>query len=386
MDTIKKKLLRIKKIKFLRNIIISVVALIIVALIINIAPGYKRDKYKDVINLIVNDENKTEELKHNIYVNENGSIYISEDDVKYLFDTNIYYDDKYNQIITTSDTKVASIVANEKKITINNSTDEMIDSIIKIDDNVYLPISDMDIVYNIDVKYIEDTNRVIIDKLNKGMIRAIVSEKTDIKYRPRGLSKKIGSLNIGQSVYCFYTTSKGWRQIRTQDGILGYVKANKLTSEYILRQDMQEKEKATIISMDSYKNNKIDVTNKINIEVVYSINENNIEINGEGQKRTEYDKTWVTLSNNLLGNKTNAKLEDYKSRTNLINIIVDKVIENDISGIVVDFNGIENKEGMLRFIIELTPRLREVGVNTSIVLNENIEKDNYTNIVDYIIE
>ena len=65
---------------------------------------------------------------------------------------------------------------------------------------------------------------------------------------------------------------------------------------------------------------------------------------------------------------------------------MDKVIENDISGIVVDFNGIENKEGMLRFIIELTPRLREVGVNTSIVLNENIEKDNYTNIVDYIIE
>ena len=69
---------KINDLKFLRNIIIGVVSLLIVALIINIAPGYKRDKYKDVINLIINEENRTEDLKHSIYVNDNGTIYISE--------------------------------------------------------------------------------------------------------------------------------------------------------------------------------------------------------------------------------------------------------------------------------------------------------------------
>ena len=61
--------------KFLRNIIIGIASLLVVAFIINVAPGYKRDKYRDVINLIINEENKTEFLIHDIYVNENGEEY-----------------------------------------------------------------------------------------------------------------------------------------------------------------------------------------------------------------------------------------------------------------------------------------------------------------------
>lgn len=211
---------KLNDLKFLRNIIIGIVSLIIVALIINIAPGYKRDKYANVINLIINEENRTEDLKHDIYVNSNGTVYISEEDVKNLFDSTIYYDEKYNQIITTSDTKVANIVIEEKQMIINNSEVSMLDAIIRINDNIYLPISDMCIVYNINVSYIKNTNRVIIDELDQGMIKAKVSEESDIKYKPRRLSKNIGTVKQGESVSCFYTTSKGWRQIRTENGTI----------------------------------------------------------------------------------------------------------------------------------------------------------------------
>ena len=98
-----------KKLKFTRNIIIGVVALIIVAFIVNIAPGYKRDKYTDIVNLVIDENNVTENLKNNIYINENGTIYMSQEDIKNLFDENIYYDEKYNQIITTSYNKVSYI-------------------------------------------------------------------------------------------------------------------------------------------------------------------------------------------------------------------------------------------------------------------------------------
>ena len=220
MKELKNRLLKAKKIKFLKNIIVGVVSLIIVAFIVNIAPGYKRDKYKDKINLVIDEDNITEELENDIYVNDNGTVYISEQDVKNLFDSNIYYDEKYNQIITTSDTKVANIVVDQKRMSINSSEQAMIDAIIKINDKLYLPISDMTIIYNINVQYIPSTNIVIIDNLNKGIVRATVSEKTDIKFKPRALSKEIGSLKEGESVYCFYTTSKGWRKIRTQSGII----------------------------------------------------------------------------------------------------------------------------------------------------------------------
>ena len=63
-------------------------------------------------------------------------------------------------------------------------------------------------------------NRVIIDELDQGMIKAKVSEESDIKYKPRRLSKNIGTVKQGESVSCFYTTSKGWRQIRTENGTI----------------------------------------------------------------------------------------------------------------------------------------------------------------------
>ena len=47
-----------------------------------------------------------------------------------------------------------------------------------------------------------------------------ITKDTDIKFRPRGLSKDVGVLKQGESVACFYTTSKGWRKIRTQTGII----------------------------------------------------------------------------------------------------------------------------------------------------------------------
>lgn len=225
MKQLKEKLLKAKKIKFLRNILIGIISLIIVAFIVNIAPGYKRDKYKDKINLVLDEENKTEELKNEIYVNENGTVYISEEDIKNFFDDTIYYDKQYNQIITVADTKIANIVMGEKQMTVNDAAQNMMDAIIKIDDIIYIPISDMTIVYNISVQYVPTTNTVIIDNLSKGIIRALVSEETDIKFKPRKLSKNIGTLKEGESVYCFYTTSKGWRKIRTSTGIIRIYKS-----------------------------------------------------------------------------------------------------------------------------------------------------------------
>lgn len=49
--------------KFLRNIIICLIAWIVVSLILNYAPGFKRDKFEGVTNLIINDEDVTENLK-----------------------------------------------------------------------------------------------------------------------------------------------------------------------------------------------------------------------------------------------------------------------------------------------------------------------------------
>ena len=363
MKELKKKLIRVKKLKFTRNIIIGVVALIIVAFIVNIAPGYKRDKYTDIVNLVIDENNVTENLKNNIYVNENRTIYISEEDIKNLFDENLYYDEKYNQIITTSYNKVAVISINEKKMTINDITTDMKDEIIKINEKIYLPMSDLKSIYNIDTNYINETNRVIIDNLNNGMIKATVAQNVEMNFRQRTLSKKIGQLKKGEEVYCFYTTSKGWRQIRTKTGIIAYIKANMLENERIIRQDTNFDLEAQKIKLDLSKEN-----------ILYK------------DEQTGANKVWKNIGSEQINESIINLLGDYKTRTKTINFIIDSLKTNNVNGVNIDIRHIQNAEIALRFIIEITPKLRDNGITVCVKLNDNIKEEHYNRIVDYIAE
>ena len=56
-------------------------------------------------------------------------------------------------------------------------------------------------------------------------------------------------------------------------GLCGYVKANKLTAEYIIRQDMKKREDAKTISFEEYNNRNFEliennITKKINIKTI----------------------------------------------------------------------------------------------------------------------
>lgn len=362
MKELKEKLIKAKKLKFIKNIIVGVVALLIASFIVNIAPGYKRDKYKDVVNLVVDEHNVTEELKNMVYINENKTVYMSEEDVRKFFDENIYYDEQYNQIITTSNTKVANIEIEKKQMNINDSKVNMLDAIIKINDKLYLPISDMELVYNIKIKYIEETNRVVIESLNRGLIKATVTENTNIKFKQRSLSKDVGEVIRGEQVSCYYTTSRGWRQIRTENGTVGYIKANKLDDEYIVRQDMEENKEAKDVKIDLSKN-QFNYTNE----------------NGE-------TKLWQTINLKSMSEDINDILSDYKTRTQLIDIIMNLFKGNEVKGININFDGIDNNEMCKRFAIELSPKLREIGITTCVTLTKDMNTKDYKNIVDYIAE
>ena len=362
MKELKERLIKAKKLKFMRNVIVGVIALLIAAFIINIAPGYKRDKYKDVVNLIIDEHNVTEDLKNMLYINENKTVYMSEEDVRELFDENIYYDQQYNQIITTSYTKVANIEIEEKQMNINDSKVNMLDAIIKINDKIYLPISDMELVYNIKIKYIEETNRVVIENLNRGLIKATVTDNASIKFKQRSLSKDVGEVVKGEQVSCYYTTSRGWRQIRTENGTVGYVKANKLDDEYIIRQDMEQKQKAKKIKIDLSQNQ-------------FNYTDENGEV-----------KLWQTINLKSMSNDIEEMLKDYKTRTQTIDVVMNLLGGNDIKGININFDGIEDKEVCKRFAIELSPKLREIGITTCVTLTKDMKTKEYENIVDYIAE
>lgn len=211
--------------KFIRNIIICIIAWLVVSFILNYAPGFKRDKFVGITNLIINDEDVTENLKGNVYIGEEGGIYLSKDDIAELFDKNIYYDEESSSIVTTSNTKTASFCVSENQMTINDVRQDLKSKLLQKDGVIYIPISELELVYNISVNYIKETDVVVIERLNQGLIKAQVEENSKIKYKPRSISKKVGEVQVGETVNCYYTTSKGWRLIRKEDGMLRLCKS-----------------------------------------------------------------------------------------------------------------------------------------------------------------
>lgn len=370
--------IKIQKLKFIRNIIIGIVALLIVAFIINIAPGYKRNKFQNVTNLIIGDENVTENLKKPIYKDEEENIYISKEDIEQFLDKTIYYDEENDTVIATSEVSVASMKIGEKIININGTNKDTLETIIRVNDTIYIPIKEMKIVYNIETKYLEEEDIVIIDKLNEGMIKAEAKKEAKIRFRPRALSKNLGTLQVGETVNAFYTTSKGWRLIRTESGIVGYVKANVLTNEYIIRQDMKQETQTKKISINIEDGSKLDIEGtKVLIKDLLSITEEGILLKNVEIINDEEMDIWANLS------IENADLSNFEDRIKMIKNTVSIAMKNNIKGInIIVTNTDKNLE---RFIIELAPILKEVGIVINIVDEGNIDEETYTDIVNYII-
>lgn len=263
--------------------------------------------------------------------------------------------------------------------------------VLQKDGVIYIPISELELVYNISVEYIEENDVVVIENLNQGLIKAEVEEETVIKYKPRLISKKVGNIEIGEVVSCYYTTSKGWRLIRTEDGTLGYVKANVLSNEDIVRQDLEETIETKEITLDlrdgsnfTLYNEKQEPTN-ITIKTLLNFEETvAIGINQESLE-SENSVVWATISNEGIEKQINEKINNYTKRTELIDTLVAFISKYRIRGVNIDFQNVENKEIFDRFVIELTPRLRDLGITTNVVLNNSFEETNLIGIVDFLI-
>ena len=148
----------------IKRIFIVVLVLIAIILILLKAQDFMKEKTDDSISLIINNTNVTQRLKYEVKI-ENDDIYISMDDIKNFFDKYIYIEDEINEIVTTYNDKIASIGFEANKLTLNGSTKKINAHAIKENDVVYIPISEMTDVYNIEIDNIESTKVITIDSL-----------------------------------------------------------------------------------------------------------------------------------------------------------------------------------------------------------------------------
>lgn len=378
-----------KKKKIIKRTFFTIMAVIILMFVALIANDYIiLDKNKRT-NLVINNKNVTSNLKNEILIEDNV-IYLSKSDIANFFDKYIYDEEETNQIITTYDKKIAAIGFEENTITINGSQKDIYAHAIQRDNVEYLPISEMKDVYDIEIQNIENSKVITIDSLDREQKRAIVSSNLPVKSSTNLIAKTVERIKKGDSVIVI-SSDKSYTKIRTENGKLGYVKSDKLENEYTVREEMTEEkqiEGRINLTWDYYsiygsaparEGTSIDGVNVVSPAFFY-LDENgnfkeNIGSQGEAYIRWAHSngyKVWAMFSNSEAAKEsltvTSEIMNSYEKRQELIENIVDACVKYKLDGINVDFENMkqEDKDLYSRFIIELTPRLKEMGLVTSV--------------------
>ncbi len=378
-----------KKKSIIVKTFITILAIIVIAIVALIANDYIVLDNNKRTNLVINNKNVTSNLKNDVLI-ENNIIYLSKQDIANFFDKYIYKDKETNQIITTYEKKIATIGFEEKKININGSEKNIYASAIQKDNIEYLPISEMNDVYDIEIQNIEDTKVVTMDSYNKEQKRAIVSSNLPVKSSTNFIAKTVDRVKKGDIVVVI-SSDKGYTKIRTEKGKLGYIKSNKLENEYTVRESMEEEKQidgkinltwdyySTVGSAPDRTGTTIDGINVVSPAFFYLDEKGNFKenIGNKGQAYIEWAhsngyKVWPMFSNAEAATKslsiTSNIMNSYEQRQKLIENIVNSCVKYKLDGINIDFENMkqEDKDMYSRFIIELTPRMKEIGLITSV--------------------
>lgn|GEM_PF-226004 len=365
---------------------------IFVALIVLVIAGFIANDYiildqNEKTSLVINNGNISN-LKHDILI-EDDVIYISKDDIKNFFDRYIYLDEENNQIITTYDKKIATIGFEGNILTINGANKKIYANAKKEGETIYLPISEMKDVYGIEIENIKDSKVVTIDSIDREQKKAMASKDAAVKSSTGFIAKTIDRINKGAYIIVVSKTDDGWTKIRTPNGKVGYVKNDVVVNEVKIRENMVEepqiKGKVNMF-WDFYSQYANAPTRSEKIEGVNVVSPSFFYINSKaqfkenvGEKGKAYIewahnngyKVWAMLSNSYEDNMieiTSKIMNNYKYRQALIENIVDVCVKYKLDGINIDFENMkkEDIDMFSRFIIELTPRMKEIGLVTSV--------------------
>ena len=376
-----------KKKKRIIKIFVSIIAIIIIGIIAyNVNNYIILDKNKN-INLVINNKNVTSNLKKDILI-DGDNIYLSKQDLGNFFDKYIYEDTENNNIVTTYNNKIASISLSKNKISINGSNKNTYAHAENKDGTIYIPITELEDVYGIEIKYWPDSKVLTVDSTSKEQKKAIITKNVAVKSSTKFIAKTIDRVKKGSYVIVV-SEDKGYTKIRTENGKVGYVKSNKIANTVVVREEMQETKQITgkvnlvwdyyseVASAPDRTGVTMDGVNVVS-PAFFHLNTNGELTENVGQAGVAYIewahsngyKVWPMVQNAGDGmlNVTSNIMNDYNKRQNLINKIVDYCVKYKLDGINVDFENMkqEDKDMYSRFIIELTPRLKDMGVVVSV--------------------
>lgn len=392
----KQKKLNMAKVKMCVFIAVVLLIIVIVSVIIN----GNDNKYKTLTVLL---NNEFIETMNPVTMDDEENIYFSKSDIALLFDENIYYNEAEEELITTFNKHVALLKLDQEYGLIDDENIKLKGTLKEENDEIYIPITDLQIVYDLEIVYSKKSNRIIMESTTEEKKVATVERRTELKSKKGLFSEELEKLIIGDKVVILEEDGN-YKKVRTPLGNIGYIKTKKISEEIVVREAVKT-DKQDIKLYRNYSNisgiydNLEDVDkNKLNVVVptFFYIDENSKVLNKSGSKTAAYSiyKKWMeenglifmpTVNSNVLVSES---LLSYTQRSQVINSLVSLIKDNGYMGINIEFDAIDDVNSFNRFIIELMPKCKnaDIKVCVSIRNDKNLDKKKLEKIVDYVVE
>ena len=265
-----------------------------------------------------------------------------------------------------------------------------------IDDTCYIALDFVEKFVPVTHSIYRDPDRVVIESMELCKEMVTVKRDTAVRWRAGVKSDILAEVAKGEQVMVLEVQdAKNWTKVVTRDGLIGYIRNTRLgTKEMVTGASTLEYKEP------EYESTQLDEKIRMGFHAVY-----NMTANGELEDMltTAYNinvisPTWFSLNDNVgnfssiaskeyvekaheLGIQVWALIEDItndvdmyqiladsNSRTHLITGIMNAVLEFDLDGINIDFEGIRKSEGahFVQFLRELSILCRENDVILSV--------------------
>ena len=279
---------------------------------------------------------------------------------------------------------------------VNNGTNVQTSStVIERGDTYYIPFSSFKDTYNVEISYIESTNTITVDSKDRKYVLADSAKNSNVKAYPTTFSRTVDKIEEKETVTIVQTEEgknnviDGWVEVRTDTGKLGYVKEKTITNELVMRETIEKKKQidgkismvwdyySEYYSAPDRSGEEIQGINVVSPTFFTLVDEGKGQIyDNAGEAGKQYVDwahsngymVWPSISNNSYIETTAEIMRDYKLRQDLIKNIVGLIVQYDLDGINIDFEYMhdEDRDLFSRFIIELKPRLNELGAVLSV--------------------
>lgn len=350
-----------------------------------------------------------------------GNPYLEYSVVQDYLNSRFYVDMNENILLYTLPEGTVRVNVGSKDYTLQKETQSKDYTILKMEGNTaYIALEFVKEYTNIEFSVHDNPNRVMIMSEWKNTV-ATVKKDTEVRVDTNVKSAILTDIS-GDSEVIIIDEKDSWKEVRTKDGIMGYVKSSCLTDEEVHVTDRDFKEQVYPNISKDYTINMVwhMVTNK-------DANNNVLEMIADTKGLTTISPTWFMVkdtdgnlkslaSSQYVNYAHQLKLEVWAlvkdfdggigsreetyellshttSRENLTNQLVAEALRFDLDGINVDFENISKEcgEHYLQFLRELSLKCHQNGIVLSVdnpvpsQYSTQYDLEEQGKVVDYVI-